>query len=183
MRWPHRSSQSPVAYIRLTLYCSARGSQCGAVTKGVKWLNVDDGYVGKSFDNVKYCKVIIRFLLLEYLMFFLFSFKCSYLLSLNARQCWYRAKTHVEGICEARGHMNMWPQPAIHMICCWLCMITMFCTQNIGLEQAGGPLLLKKKHSYIGSLKDHFRIVQARPYFPMSKRQVETESFDDNIFL
>lgn len=47
----HRSSQSRVAYIQFKLYYGAR-----QVVSVVQWLNMDDGFVGKSlFGNVEYC--------------------------------------------------------------------------------------------------------------------------------
>lgn len=46
-------------YVQLKPCCSARGSQCGAVTAGVKLLNVDDSYVGKSLVVLNITKFLL----------------------------------------------------------------------------------------------------------------------------
>lgn len=50
--------------------------------------------------------------------------------------------------------MNMWSQPAVHMICCSLCMITTFNAEDIGLEHTRAALLLNKMHSQIVPIKN-----------------------------
>ncbi len=50
------------------------------------------------------------------------TFRCQTVITYRQKTCWRRL--------WSQGHMNTWPKPAYHRVCCWRCTVTMFYTKD-----------------------------------------------------